>query len=59
MYSDGKHYFCEDCGREISSEEYQENMGYCNVCYDWHEENADGHFNSDNWYFMGHFLFKE
>ena len=57
MYSDSKRYFCEDCGREISSEEYQENMGYCNACYDWHEENDvnddyhNNYFNEELWSF--------
>lgn len=49
-YYDDFHCYCEDCGREISREEYQENMGFCDICFDYHEENSDSCFDSDNRY---------
>ena len=56
-YYDDFHCYCEDCGREISREEYQENMGLCDICFDYHEENYmnsdyhDNYFNDDLWSF--------
>lgn len=52
-YYDDFHCYCEDCGREISREEYQENMGFCDICFDYHEENdwyLDHLDNYDNYY---------
>ena len=49
-YYDDFHCYCEDCGREISREEYQENMGFCDICFDYHEENGLFGFDTDNEY---------
>ena len=38
MYNYGKAYYCEECCKEISRDEYMENYGLCNDCYDFQLE---------------------
>lgn len=38
--SEVKKYFCQNCGVEISKEEYETNDGLCDVCQ-WEEEDDD------------------
>lgn len=38
MYNYGKIYYCEECSKEISRDEYMENNGLCNDCYDFQFE---------------------
>ena len=38
MYSHRKVYYCEECCKEISRDEYMENNGLCNDCYDFQSE---------------------
>lgn len=37
----GKTYHCEECGKEISRDEFMENNGLCNDCVDYIYEMSD------------------